>query len=150
MSKDPSADAAVFGRKTNDPALPDLATASGLSVLPSTGWPRKISARKQVHVEMRNRFSGIFAMIDHEPKTLRARRDPELSGNLTGGEKHRTEGGLIRGFGLTKTRNDLPWNDEHVDRSLRLDVVERNAVLVLMHERRRNLAVDDLLENGLL
>lgn len=32
MSKDPSADGALFGHKTNDTALPDLAKASGLSL----------------------------------------------------------------------------------------------------------------------
>ena len=32
MSKNPSADGALFGHKTNDTALPDLAKASGLSL----------------------------------------------------------------------------------------------------------------------
>jgi hypothetical protein len=33
-------------------------------------------------------------------------------------------------------------------RRLRVDVVDRDAVFVLMRELRRNLAIDDLLKNG--
>lgn len=115
----------------------------------SAGRPGKVTARKEVHMQMRHSFTGVFAMIDHESKALRLRIDSKLPGNLTRGEKHRPESCLICGFGLTETRDDLPWDDEHVNRSLRIDIVECNAVFVLVHERRGDFAVDDLLKNGL-
>ena len=99
-------------------------------------------------MQMRHSFSGVLTVIDHEAEALAAIFDAELVGDLSGSEQQCSKRGLIFCHRLTNTRDDFLRHNQHMDRSLCVDVVEGGDEVVLIDERRGDLAVDDLLKNG--
>ena len=55
---------------------------------------------------------------------------------------------MILWLGFANTWNELFRHDQNVDRSLRLDVIEGSDEIVLIHQRGRDLSIDDLLKDG--
>ena len=60
-----------------------------------------------MHMQMRDGFACVFAVIDDEAEALRAFLDAELIGDLSCCEKQRAECGLIHCLSLTDTRDDF-------------------------------------------
>src|SRR5258708_3565795 len=94
---------------------------------------------------MRHGLAAVAAVVDHDAIT--GFGDAEFPGQSGGGQQQVAEGGLVGGGRFTDAGNELLRDDEHMHRRLRIDVVDGEAELVLVRELRRNLAVDDLLEN---
>ena len=99
-----------------------------------------------MHVQMRHGLAAVAPVVDHEPVAV---FEPELLREGGGGEEEVTKDRLVGGRGLADARDELLRDDEHVHRCLRVDVVDGNAVLVFVRQLGRDLAVDDLLEDGL-
>jgi hypothetical protein len=96
-------------------------------------------------VEVRHGFAAVRAIIDHEPKPV---AEFETAGQGSGGEEEVAEHGLVLGARRAHARDGHLGDDEQVDRGLRLDVVDSDAVLVLVFDPCRNLAGDDALKKG--
>lgn len=72
------------------------------------------------------------AVVDHQAGNPRRARAGGK--DRTGGEQQVTEQQLVGGLGLGEARNRLLREEDHMHRSLRLDVVDRQAEVVLVHD----------------
>src|SRR5690606_10417951 len=100
---------------------------------------------EQVNMQVRHRLAGMRTVVYDEAKAI---GELQLSGNHARGQEEMTEQRLVVGLGLADARDDLLGNDEQVYGRLRLDIVQDQAVLVLVLDSRRNLARDDSFEDG--
>lgn len=94
---------------------------------------------------MRNAFAGVGAVVDDEAE---AAFEVEFFGDDSGGDEEMAELGFVGGRGFADARNHFFRNDQQVHGSLRLDVVDDDAAVVLVLNLRGDLAVDDFLEEG--
>jgi hypothetical protein len=97
-------------------------------------------------VEVGNGFTAVGAVVDDETK---AAGEVEFPGENAGGEKEVAEERLVGGDGFANARNGLLRDDQQVNGSLGLDVVQDEAEVVLVFDLGGNFAVDDALEEGL-
>ena len=97
-------------------------------------------------MEVRNGFTAVGAVVDDETK---AAGEVEFPGENAGGEKEVAEERLVGGDGFANARNGLLRDDQQVNGSLGLDVVQDEAEVVLVFDLGGNFAVDDALEEGL-
>ena len=63
-----------------------------------------------------------------------------------GRAEHRSDQGIVGGRQVVDRRNVLARDDEHVQRRLRIDVLDRDDVVVLMDDRPLDLTRDDFAE----
>lgn len=96
-------------------------------------------------MQVRHGLATITAIVDGDSKPL---GEFEFFGDLRRGQKEVPKGGLIPPFRFRNARNGLFRNDEAMHRRLRVDVVNDNAVLVLVFNCCGDFAGDDLLEKG--
>ena len=96
-------------------------------------------------MEMRDGFAAVGAVVDHEAK---AAGEVEFLGENAGGEKEVAEERLVGGGGFTHAGNEFFWNDQQMDRCLRLDVMQNDAEVVLVKDGRGDFAGDDFFEEG--
>lgn len=96
-------------------------------------------------MQMSNSFASVGAVIDHEAK---AAGEAEFAGDGAGGEQEVAEDRLLVGRGLADAGNDRLGDDEQVDGSLRGDVVDDDAELVLVFDFGGDFAGDDAFEEG--
>ena len=96
-------------------------------------------------MEMRDGFAAVGAVVDHEAK---AAGEVEFLGENAGGEKEVAEKRLVGGGGFTHAGTEFFWNDQKMDRSLGLDVVQDDAEVVLVLDLGGDFTVDDALEDG--
>lgn len=96
-------------------------------------------------MEVRDGFAAVGAVVDHETK---AAGEFEFLGENAGREQQVAEERLVGGRGLAHAGNELFWNDQKMDRSLGLDVVQDDAEVVLVLDLGGDFAVDDALEDG--
>ena len=89
-------------------------------------------------------LAGVSAVVDDQSKTV---RELQFPGDLSGDQQQVAEDGLIVGARLADSGNHLLRNDQQVHGRLRLNVVQDDAVLVLMLDSRGDVAVDDFLED---
>ncbi len=84
-------------------------------------------------------------MVDHEPESL---GQLELASDGAGDEQEMAEDGLILGLGFADARYHFFGDNQEVNGRLRLDVVENDAVLILVFDAGGDLARDDFFEDG--
>lgn len=99
-------------------------------------------------MQMRHALATIRTVVDHEPKAFVGRIDAQFLGDFLRRQKQMTKNGLIVRLRFADTRNEALGDDENVGWRLRIDVVERDAVVVLVNDVRRDFARDDFFENG--
>ena len=97
---------------------------------------------------MRDGFSAIFSVVDHETKALVGRGDSETFRDLPGGEEEMPQEILIIAGGFPDPGNQLFRNHQDVDRSLRADIVKGDALVVLVNDISLDLAGDNFFKNG--
>ena len=97
-------------------------------------------------MEVGHRFAGLGAVVDHEAE---ARGKLELLRHEFRYDEQVSENGFVGRRGLADANDRLFGDDQEMDGGLGLNVADDDAVLVLMLDGRRNLAIDDALENGL-
>ena len=96
-------------------------------------------------MQVRDGFAGMRPVVDDEAKTM---GELEFFRDLPGDEQEVSEDGLVVGGGLADARNDFLRHDQQVHRGLRLDVVENDAMLILVFDLGGDFPVDDFLKDG--
>ncbi len=96
-------------------------------------------------MEVGHGFAGVRAVVDDQAKTS---IEAEFARDLAGGEQEVTEDRGLIGSGLADPRNDGLGNQQEVDGGLRLNVMDHDAVVVLVFDSGRNFAGDDAFEEG--
>ena len=99
-----------------------------------------------MNVQVRYGFAAVTTIVDYN--AVAGFSDTEFFRERGGREQQMPEQRLIGDGGFAESGQVFLWDHEHVDRRLRVDVVNGDAKLVLVRELRRNLAIDDFLENG--
>src|SRR5262245_16646391 len=97
-------------------------------------------------MQMIDRLAGVAAAVsDHAISIV----EFQLFGQLTNHDHQVTQKRDIVIADGRQRGDFLARNDDHVDRGLRRDIVKRHAEIILMHEPRGDLTVDDALEDRL-
>ena len=100
-----------------------------------------------MNVEVRDGLAAVWAVVDHHAEA--AFRQAEVGGDLRGGEKELTEDRLIPGLRLADARDDLIGNNQDVNRCLRGNIAEDEAMFVAVYHVSGDFTVADFLENRL-
>ena len=95
-------------------------------------------------MQMRHAFTGIAAMIDDEP--VAGTIDLQFGRDFLGRQQQLAKERCIVRFGIANSGNQPFWNDEHMNRSFGLNVVESEEFLILVHNAGGYFPVDDLLK----
>ena len=93
---------------------------------------------------MRDGFAGVLAIVHDEAEAVGELKFPRHGAS---DKQQVAEHGLVVRLRIAYARDPFFWDDEQVHGRLRLDVVQDDAVFVLMFELCGNLAVDDFLKN---
>src|SRR5215213_224141 len=107
----------------------------------------ELSATEQMKMKMRDRLSGIGAVIGDDP--VAAVIEPILGGDACGQRQRVRRDVPIVAADRTQGREVLPRHDEHVDRRLRVEVAEGDVMLALSDELRPELAAGDATEDAI-
>jgi hypothetical protein len=110
----------------------------------STGRPRHLPLRQQVNVQVRYGLTGMRPVVHDEPKSF---GELKFSRHDAGNDQEMTEDALILRFGFADAGNQFLRHDEQMHGRLWLDVVEDDAVLVLVFDPGGDFTVDDFLED---
>jgi hypothetical protein len=97
-------------------------------------------------VQMRNGFTGVPAIIDHQP--ISGLQHAELFRDLTGGQEHPAEELSLCGLRFGNPRNAPARNNEHVDRRLRFRIVKSDEIVCLVDKFRGNFPCGDSFKNS--
>lgn len=112
----------------------------------STRRPSHLPLREHVDVEVRHGLTGVRAGVDDEAETV---GELKFFRDKVGDINEMAEHGFVDGRRFRYAWNGFLRDDEQVDGRLGLEVVENDAVFVLVFDFRRDFAVNDFLENGL-
>lgn len=96
-------------------------------------------------MQVRNAFTAVRTVIDDNAEPL---GQLQSGGKLSGGEEQMTEQGFVARLGEAEPHDPSLGDDENVHRSLRIDVVNRDALVVLVLDPGRDFAGDDAFEEG--
>jgi hypothetical protein len=116
-------------------ALPDLSRRPG-----------ERASAEQVDVQVKDGLSGTGADVEDGAVAL---LDVALAGDVGGGEVAAADEFGVGGFGLFQAGEMFLGNDEDVRGRLRVDVFEREDVVVLINFFRGNIALDDAAEEAM-
>ncbi len=97
-------------------------------------------------MQVRDRLARVRAVVDHEAEAV---GELEFFCDQLGDVDEVAEDVFVVRSRLGHARNGPLRNDEQMNRRLRLDVVEDDAVFILVLDFRGDFAVDDFLEKGL-
>ena len=97
-------------------------------------------------MQVRDRFAGVRTVVDDETKAF---GKVQFFRDRSGDEKQVPEYGLVAWIRRADASDDVFRHDQQVNRRLRLDVVQDDAMFVLVFDLRRNFALDDPLKNRL-
>src|SRR5688572_11168971 len=112
----------------------------------SSGRPHHLASTEEVQMDMEDRLPGVLAVVEHEAV---AARQPLLFCKLTCNVDQVSDQRLVRLLHVLDPIDRLLGNDQDVRRSLRIDVAEREAAIILVDDLGRDLAIDDLAEKSL-
>lgn len=122
-------------------SAPDKRAASAFSAR----WPTHLPLGEKVDMEVRDGLAGVRTVVNHDPKSV---SQSELFGHNSSCDQEVTEDGFVRRAGFSQSRYQFFRYNEEMDRSLRLDVVQDDALVVLVFDPSGDFAVDDPLKNG--
>ena len=109
----------------------------------SARGPVELAAAEQVDVKVRNGFSAVGTVVDHDAITG---GEIELAGQVGCGEQQVAEQGLVGERRLVDPGNGFLGYDQNMNGRLRLNVVNGDAVLVLVGDLGGDFASDDFFE----
>src|SRR5688572_21023379 len=93
-----------------------------------------------MQVQVKNRLSRCRTIVDRDPKGI---FDLELTGDLAYRQHQVSQESLVGGGGLCKHCNRLLRNQEYMEWRLRINVLDREAQVVLVDDVGRNLFIDN-------
>lgn len=92
---------------------------------------------------MGNRLAAEWTVVDDDPKTL---IELKLACEGSCGEHQLAQQGLIVSSRLREPWDGLPGYDQHMYRSLWVDIMQGDAIVILVGDFGRYLPIDDLRE----
>ena len=104
------------------------------------------SPPEKVDVQMRNGFPCIGAIVNDQ--TVASRSYPAAIRDLGDSGEHPTEQLGIVTRSLVDPWDAPLWDDQYVDRRLRLDIPERDKIRSLEDDVGRNISSSDFFEDG--
>lgn len=96
-------------------------------------------------MQVRDGLAAMTAIVDGDSEPL---DEFEFFGDLRCDQKEMPQRGLIPARRFSDARNRFFWNNEAMNRCLWINVVNNNAVLVLVFNFCGDFAGDDLLKKG--
>jgi len=106
-------------------------------------------AAEQVDVEVGDGFAAILAVVDDQAEAgFFLIEQVELCGDVAGDEEEVAEEVGVLVFGAADARDGFFWNDEDVDGSLWVDVVEGEGFVGFVDDGGGDFAGDDFLKDG--
>jgi hypothetical protein len=109
--------------------------------------PVEVASTEEMDGEMGDCFATVGAVVDDE--AVAGGGYVFAAGDLSGCEEEVAEEALIIGLGGSDAGDGFFRNDEDMDRCLRRDVAEGEALVVFKNDVSRDFASDDTLKNGL-
>src|SRR6478609_4255302 len=98
-------------------------------------------------VQMWHGFACIRSIIKDQSKT--GLIQSQFFGDLRSFEQEVTQNLVVFRLSFSDSRDRLLGNDQHMDRRLRLNILEGEYQLVFVNDAGRHLASDNFLEQGL-
>ena len=111
-----------------------------------TRRPGHFSSADDVTMQMGHGFARVRTVVEHEAKTIFG--ESKLFRDLSGFDQEMAEHLMIFRLRFGDTRNRFPRNHQHVDRCLRLYVLECDHLVVLVNNFCRDFARDNLFKKG--
>ena len=106
-----------------------------------------MTSSQEVNVQVRHGLPSVRAVVHHDPKTL---RQAFVVGDFTGHEEQMPEEGCVLLVRFADTRDWLSWYYQKVDGSLRINVAQHDALIVLMNEVPGDFAIYYFAEKSFL
>lgn len=103
-------------------------------------------AGKKVKVNMKDGLTGVLSVVDHHPVSFFFKTLPGSNG--LGDEKKMTDQFPVGDHNTVNVRYVLLRHNERMDRRLRIDILESDGELILVHKFCGDLSVDDLAEEA--
>jgi hypothetical protein len=108
--------------------------------------PVEVSSTEEVEVEMGDSFAAVGAVVDDE--AIAGGGYIFATGDVGSGEQEVAEEALIIGLGSSDAGDSFFGNDEDVNRGLRGNVAEGEALVVFEDDVGGNFAGNDFFEKG--
>lgn len=115
-----------------------------LATLELTGGPLEGSTAEDVHVQVKHRLTGGFAIVDHEAVS----GEVFGLGDFGGDDQHVTEEEFVFLGGVEAVGQELLWDNEDVCGCGGVDVSEGDAEVVFVDLVGGDFAADDFTEDG--
>ena len=97
-------------------------------------------------MQVEHRLSRLAIAI--EDRAISALAESLVGRQLSGASQHPADQRVIVRTQIVRGRDVLPRDDQQMHRRLRIDVAERDEIVVFVHNRCRNLAGDDAAEQA--
>jgi hypothetical protein len=101
-----------------------------------------VSAAEQVQVDVKHCLPCMTVAVEHG--AVAGMIDATILGDACGLPDHRPNYGIVIGGEVIQRRNVTLGNDEDMYRGFRLDVLERQQLVVFVHAFRGNFSSDNL------
>jgi len=112
----------------------------------SSRGPAEVPSAEEVEVDVEDGLAGGFAGVDDH--AVAVRREFQVARDLRGAQQHVSDDRVVLIGHLVERRDVFARNDEDVRRRLRVDVVERDDLVVFVHFFCRDLARRDAAEEA--
>jgi hypothetical protein len=112
----------------------------------SAGRPAEPASAKEVKMNVKDRLPGVSIRVEHRAVTRVG--DSFFAGNLCG--YYRESPHEVRICRVVQRVDVTPWDHEHVDRRLWIDVAKGDAVFCFRDDRRWNLTPHDSAKEALV
>ena len=104
----------------------------------------KAASRQQMQMDVEDRLTCFAIRVEHRP--VAAIGVAVFPGDLRSRAMHGPNEAVVVRRQIVQRGDVSSRDDQHMQRRLRVDVFDRDQLIVLMHELSRNLAADDLAE----
>jgi len=113
-----------------------------------TGGPGERTACEQVQVNMEDRLAGGTVGVEHGPVAVVG--VSVLFRDGCGHTLHRAHQRIVVRIQIVQCGDVTARNDQDVQGRLRIDIPDRNDLVILMDEASRDLSCDDLAEKAIV
>lgn len=96
-------------------------------------------------MEVRDGLATIPSVVDHDSEPV---GEIQLAGQLGGDEEAMPEDRFVMGESLAQPWDRFPRDHEDMNGCLGIDILDRDTTVILVLKRRRNLSINDFLEEG--
>jgi hypothetical protein len=108
--------------------------------------PIQFAPANDMTMQMRNRFAGIWAIVEYKAKTVLS--EAKLLGNGSGFNQKMAEYLMIVRMRFGNARDRFLGNDQNMNWRLRFHIVKGDDFIIFVNNFGRDFASDDFLEKG--